>query len=119
MPSARRNPSRTHDKKWVLWAFLLTVVAAVAACAGPEGGRSASTDGRPDSSIRFPEAAAADFGLEAEVGELSDSLAAWVESGRIVGGEVLVVAGDRTVWHEAVGWADVEEEQRLEPNSIF
>jgi CubicO group peptidase (beta-lactamase class C family) len=78
-----------------------------------------AAQGVEDSQDRFPLATAADFGLEEEVAELSDSLAAWVESGRIVGGELLVVTNDRTVWHEAAGWADVEEGRPLEPNSIF
>lgn len=67
----------------------------------------------------FPPASPEDFGLEAEVRELSDSLHKWTDSGRIVGGELLVVTGDRTVWHEAAGWADVQQGRRLAVNSLF
>lgn len=43
----------------------------------------------------------------------------WVEQGRIVGAELLVVRNGRTVWHRAVGWSDRERERPLERNSIY
>jgi len=36
-----------------------------------------------------------------------------------VGGELLVIANGRIVWHQAVGWSDRERQRPLERNSIY
>ena len=48
-----------------------------------------------------------------------DSLQLWCADEEIMGVEVLIIKDDIIVLHEAKGWADKEENQRLKKNSIF
>jgi CubicO group peptidase (beta-lactamase class C family) len=58
---------------------------------------------------RFPFADATEVGIEpAWLKPFGPAMQAWVEAGRLVGGELLIVRRGRTVLHEARGWADRE-----------
>jgi len=68
----------------------------------------------------FPCSTAEDEGLDPFVIEaFMNDVTWWVEQGRIVGGELLVIANGRIVWHQAVGWSDRERQRPLERNSIY
>lgn len=50
---------------------------------------------------------------------LSVQLADWVREGAIVGGEILVIKGDRILLHDVVGWSDRDAGVPLRINSIY
>lgn len=87
-----------------LGVFLLDPAAAYQENVGPEGFARAT----PDS-----------VGLSAErLEHAATTVRAWVEQGRIVGAVMLVIRHDRIALFETAGWADREQEKRLEPDAI-
>ena len=68
----------------------------------------------------FPCSTAEDEGLDPFVIEaFMNDVAWWVEQGRIVGGELLLIVNGRVAWHQAVGWSDRDRRVPLERNSIY
>ena len=51
--------------------------------------------------------------------ELGDELASWVASGELVGGELLIIQDEKTIFHEAYGWSDLEKKRPVKRNSIW
>ncbi|MCP4724327.1 MAG: beta-lactamase family protein [bacterium] len=43
----------------------------------------------------------------------------WINSGEIVGAEILIIENDETILHHASGWMDIERERRLIKNTVF
>lgn len=68
----------------------------------------------------FPpiEPAALGYSKEAIEG-LATTLTAWVEEGRIAGGELLVIADGRTLLHTAAGYRDIERGRPMERGTRF
>ncbi|UCD25601.1 MAG: beta-lactamase family protein [Gemmatimonadota bacterium] len=67
----------------------------------------------------FPKATPESEGLSsASLAAISDQMESWVDEGRVVGAEVLIVKNRRTVFHDMVGWKDREKEIAWEPNTI-
>ncbi|MCK5653302.1 MAG: beta-lactamase family protein [Gemmatimonadetes bacterium] len=68
----------------------------------------------------FPPASPESQGIGPEVIESLDRrVQSWVEAGRIVGAELLVIKNHRSVLHRAFGWKDREQGRAMEPNTIF
>lgn len=68
----------------------------------------------------FPYSEPEEVGLSgAALRSLGDRIAEWVAEGEIVGAEVLIIKDGRAVFHEAIGWNDVERDMPLRRNSIF
>ena len=68
----------------------------------------------------FPCSTAEDEGLDPFVIEaFMNDVTWWVEQGRIVGGELLLIVNGRVAWHQAVGWSDRDRRIPLERNSIY
>ena len=103
-------------------AALLTLLASLMA-PGVFRGQEASprTPTLPGLDLpAFPYAAPPEVGLSAAaLASLAERVAGWVESGAIVGGEVMVVKDDRIVLHETVGWNDRERRIPLNRNSYY
>lgn len=53
------------------------------------------------------------------VTKLDSLVQQFVESGWVVGAELMIVHGNKTVCHEVYGWRDQEESSRMEPNSLY
>ncbi len=68
----------------------------------------------------FPYAEPESVGLDsANVAELADIVQGYFDQGLVVGAELLVIKDRKTVLHTAVGWRDRENEDIMEPNTIF
>jgi CubicO group peptidase (beta-lactamase class C family) len=68
----------------------------------------------------YPCIAPIQVGLDAAVLQaFTDDLYEWVEGGRLVGAELLVVKDRQIAWHAAVGWSDRERGLPLERNSVY
>jgi CubicO group peptidase (beta-lactamase class C family) len=68
----------------------------------------------------FPYAQPEEVGLSSmDLQQLADSVARRVSAGELVGAEILVIKGGRTVLHEAIGWSDRERGIPLQRNSIY
>jgi CubicO group peptidase (beta-lactamase class C family) len=50
---------------------------------------------------------------------LSDLVQSFVDSGEIVGAELLVIVRGRTILHEGYGWRDRESEVAMQPGGVF
>jgi len=50
---------------------------------------------------------------------LSDEIKSWVDTGKVVGAELLVVKRGKAVFHEAFGWSDRDEHRPMQRNSVF
>jgi CubicO group peptidase (beta-lactamase class C family) len=48
-----------------------------------------------------------------------NQLKVWVESGDIVGAELLIIKKKRTIFHEAIGWINLENKVPMKRNTIF
>lgn len=91
-----------------------------ALCVGPIGLVSAQAVTSPDPADAFPPVAPEAVGLDpTRLAELVDLTQSWVDDGRIVGAEILIVKDRKTVLHEAVGWSDAEAGRAMERGSIF
>ena len=51
--------------------------------------------------------------------ELGDDLISWVASGELVGAELLIIQDEKTIFHEAYGWSDLEKNRPVKRNSIW
>jgi len=51
--------------------------------------------------------------------QLTRTLQQWVNEGRMPGGEVLILRKGKSVYHQAVGFADVANKKPLAPNQIY
>lgn len=68
----------------------------------------------------FPPAGAESVGIpERSLDILADRIRALVENDDIVGGELVVIQGRRTVFREAFGWRDREADDRLETGALY
>ena len=68
----------------------------------------------------FPQASPAACGMSAEAIELlSETVKQLVEREAVVGAELHLIKNRQTVFHRAFGWADRQERQRLEADSIY
>lgn len=68
----------------------------------------------------FPPATALEQGLSPDaVAALDAHVAALVDEGQVVGAELLVIKGGRTVLHTAHGWRDREAGRPMEPGGVF
>lgn len=50
---------------------------------------------------------------------IGDEIVAWIANGELVGGELLIVKDEKTVFHEAYGWSDRERRIPVRRNSIW
>ena len=70
----------------------------------------------PDLSPATPESQ----GLATErLAELGAVVQGYVDTGKIVGAELLVIRGERVVWHRGYGWRHREEKAPMEPGGVF
>jgi CubicO group peptidase (beta-lactamase class C family) len=68
----------------------------------------------------FPKASPEAHAMSAEaIGLLGEHIVKLVEKDAVVGAELHLIKNRRTVFQQAYGWADREEQRRLEPDSIF
>lgn len=68
----------------------------------------------------FPAATPESQGLSSQsLSQLLDVVRGFAEKGDTVGGELLVIKNRRTVLHEAVGFADQENQRPLKANTIY
>jgi CubicO group peptidase (beta-lactamase class C family) len=68
----------------------------------------------------YPCALPGGLGLDPDVLQaFTDDLYAWINSGGLVGAELLVVKDRQIAWHVAMGWSDREGERPLRRNSIY
>jgi CubicO group peptidase (beta-lactamase class C family) len=68
----------------------------------------------------FPPSTALAEGLDPQALEsLAELVGGFVESGEVVGAELLVIVHGRTVLHRAYGWRDRERELPLEPGAVY
>ena len=68
----------------------------------------------------YPPVTPIEAGLSPDaVAGLGDLVQGLVDSGEIVGGELLVIKDGRTVLHGAYGFRDVEGDVRMEPGGVF
>ncbi len=97
-----------------LASILLNVPIAVAQSSALRGGNECIP------SSPFPCSTPEDEGLDPFVLEgFVNDVTWWVEQGRIVGAELLVVKNRRVVWHQAVGWSDRDRREPLRPGSVY
>jgi CubicO group peptidase (beta-lactamase class C family) len=114
--------------------FLTFSLVMLAACSGPELPREAADGADTPSRVAaehaagptaelddpFPAASPGDVGLsKAAVAELARIVRHYVDEGRILGAELLVIKNRRTVLHEACGWKDREEDLPMTIGTIF
>lgn len=70
--------------------------------------------------LPFPPATPESQGIPAEVlARLDRTVGTFVEMGRVVGAELLVIKNRRTVLHEVHGWRDRDEERPMEKDTVF
>jgi CubicO group peptidase (beta-lactamase class C family) len=50
---------------------------------------------------------------------LAEAVGEWVRAGEIVGAEVLLLKDRRVVFHEALGWSDLDKRTPLQRNSVY
>lgn len=68
----------------------------------------------------FPPADPESQGLSSEsLQKLSDNIQGYLDTGQIVGGELVVIKNRRTVLHDVFGWKDREDKVEMERNSLF
>ncbi|MEL6427637.1 MAG: serine hydrolase [Planctomycetota bacterium] len=68
----------------------------------------------------FPPATALEQGLSPDaLAGLDEVVAGFVEKDQVVGAELLVIKGGRTVLHTAHGWRDRDEERPMAPGGVF
>ncbi|MCL7960801.1 MAG: beta-lactamase family protein [marine benthic group bacterium] len=102
--------------------LFLSFAVASSLLAVPDAFAQASAQARHDClpTSPFPCSTAEDEGLDPFVIEaFMNDVAWWVEQGRLVGGELLVIVNGHIVWHQAVGWSDRDRRTPLERNSIY
>ena len=81
---------------------------------------SASTQAPAQDASPFPESTALAQGLSPDaLAGLSDLIQGFVEDREIVGGELLVIQGGRTVLHQAYGLSDLEGGVPMRTDSVF
>ncbi len=101
----------------ILSALKLTFFLLVACLAGPgeEPSVQVASHDRP-----FPPAEAAETGIAPEALDLlADRVRGLVDEDAVVGAEIHVIKGRRTLLHRAFGWAHREEERPLATDSIY
>ena len=63
----------------------------------------------------FPSIDANKVGISSEkLSLLKDEISSWVETGDLVGGEVLIIKDDYTIFHESFGWFNKELNKKME-----
>ncbi len=68
----------------------------------------------------YPTASPESQGVQsASLDSLAAELQRYVDSGQIVGAEVLVIKNRHSIFHRTFGWMDREEDQPMECNTIF
>lgn len=68
----------------------------------------------------FPPATPESQGVSSEaLGQLSELIKGWTDSGVIVGAELLVIKNRRTILHDTLGWRDREDGLPMERDTIF
>lgn len=73
-----------------------------------------------DAAVPFPAATPLSEGLSPEgVAALDDFVGELVSKGEVVGAELMVIKGGKTVLHSAHGWRDREAEVPMEPGGVF
>lgn len=107
----------------------MIVVALVAALAAGLGGCQQEDASRPGSprtartplgGSPFPYAAPEEVGVSSEaIWLFKERLYSRVVARHVVGSEILVIVDGRIVLHQAMGWADREEQIPLERNAVF
>lgn len=51
--------------------------------------------------------------------EVGTELISWITSGELVGAELLIIQEEKTIFHEAYGWSDLEKDRPVKRNSIW
>jgi CubicO group peptidase (beta-lactamase class C family) len=68
----------------------------------------------------FPHVAPAEVGVSSNGLQLLDQeINSWVESGQLIGGELLIIKDKKTIYHKVHGWADREAKRPLKLNAIW
>ena len=68
----------------------------------------------------FPSIDANKVGISSEkLSFLKDEISSWVETGDLVGGEVLIIKDDYTIFHESFGWFNKEQNKKMEKGAIY
>ncbi|MFG1691594.1 serine hydrolase domain-containing protein [Gemmatimonadota bacterium] len=99
------------------WAAL-TVALALGCAAQETVPRTRTLPGV--SASPFPYASPESVGLSSgALEDLALRVEGWVQDGRIVGAELLVVKSRQVVLHEAIGWSDKEAGVPLERNTLY
>ena len=88
--------------------FLIALVAVVGAA-----------DSHADQAETSQTPASQPGGSDEALRLLAEHVAAMVASEQLVGCEVHVISGGKTVLHETYGWADRDAGRKLEPNAIY
>jgi len=72
------------------------------------------------SNTAFPYAQPEEVGLsKKKIEQLGSEVTTWVTNGELIGGELLIIKEGKTIFHEAYGWSDREENRPLKRNSIW
>ncbi len=74
--------------------------------------RTLTLPGIPDPAFPYAQTKETVFTKKA-LEELGDELTSWVASGELIGGELLIIQDEKTIFHEAYGWSDREKKDQL------
>ena len=115
--AARARVMRPRVASAAMWVALTAVLAV--GCSGQETiPRTGTLPGV--SASPFPYASPESVGLSSgTLNELADLVEQWVQSGRIVGAELLVVKSRQVILHQAIGWSDKEAGVPLRRNTLY
>lgn len=88
---------------------ILILIFALFSCSQNDSNEDYFVEGTPES-----------VGLESEkLQPIYDTIKTWVDQGKLMGAEVLIIKDGQVIMHEAEGWSDFEEKIPLQKNSIY
>jgi CubicO group peptidase (beta-lactamase class C family) len=105
------------QSKFTQYIFLF-LVSTLASCSVLAQENNSKTISNLDNS--FPYVDPAEVGVSSNgLQQLDQEITSWIESGQLVGGELLIIKDKKTIYHKVHGWADREAKRPLELNAIW